>query len=123
MPSHVLVVEDDDLVRQHTVQSLETLGYTVSAFANGEGAIEAVRGGLSYDLLLTDVVLPGRMSGRDVANALATIRPSAKVLYMSGYTENSIVHHGRLDAGINLLSKPFRLGDLARKIRQVLALV
>lgn len=120
---HVLVVEDDDLVRQHTVQSLETLGYTVSAFANGEGAIEAVRGGLSYDLLLTDVVLPGRMSGRDVANALATIRPSAKVLYMSGYTENSIVHHGRLDAGINLLSKPFRLGDLARKIRQVLALV
>lgn len=117
---HVLVVEDDDLVRQHTVQSLETLGYSVSAFANGESAIEAVRKGLAYDLLLTDVVLPGRMSGRDVATTLGTIVPGAKVLYMSGYTENSIVHHGRLDAGINLLSKPFRLGDLARKIRQVL---
>ncbi len=120
---HVLVVEDDDLVRKHTVQSLETLGYTVTAFPNGESAIEAVRSGLSFDLLLTDVVLPGRMSGKDVANALATIVPTAKVLYMSGYTENSIVHHGRLDAGINLLSKPFRLGDLARKIRQVLAQV
>ncbi len=118
---HVLLVEDDDLVRQHTVQSLETLGYTVSPYANGESAIEAVRQGLSYDLLLTDVVLPGRMSGKDVANALEIIVPTAKVLYMSGYTENSIVHHGRLDAGINLLSKPFRLGDLARKIRQVLA--
>lgn len=118
---HVLVVEDDELVRRHTVQSLETLGYTVSAFANGESAIEAVRTGLSFDVLLTDVVLPGRMSGKDVANALGAIVPDAKVLYMSGYTENSIVHHGRLDAGINLLSKPFRLGDLARKIRQVLA--
>jgi PAS domain S-box-containing protein len=116
----ILVLEDDDLVRGHTVASLHSLGYTVLEASLGSQALDILRGSARVDLLLTDVVLPGSASGRVVATAAVALRPTLRVLYMSGYTENSIIHHGRLDPGVELLSKPFRLGQLASKIRAVL---
>ena len=118
---HVLVVEDDELVRSYTVSSLRSLGYTVSEAGAGAEALEGLGGaGRIPDLLLTDVVLPGRMSGKVLAAEVKAAFPSIRVLFMSGYTENAIVHHGRLDPGVSLLGKPFRLVDLSRKVREVL---
>jgi len=117
----ILVVEDDELVRLHTVNCLETLGYRVTAREDGPSALALLdREGVRFDLLLTDVVLPAGMSGRRVAEEVVARLPGIRVLYMSGYTENAIVHHGRLDPGVHLLGKPFRLADLGRKVREVL---
>jgi CheY-like chemotaxis protein len=77
-------------------------------------------GGLEFDLLFTDVMLSGGIHGRQLADALRKSRPGLKVLFTSGYTENAIIHHGRLDAGVQLLSKPYRRAELARMIRLVL---
>jgi CheY-like chemotaxis protein len=77
-------------------------------------------GGLSFDLLFTDIVLPGGMNGRDIAEAVVRRQPGTKVLYSSGYTDNAIVHHGRLDEGVHLLNKPFRKAEMAHKVRSVL---
>lgn len=117
---HVLLVEDDDLVRLVTLASLEKLGYRATVCSSGREAIELLRHGPHFDLLLTDVVLAGGISGKEVAAVAAQLRPGLKVLYMSGYTENAIVHHGRLDPGVHLLSKPFRIDELGRKLREVL---
>ncbi|OFE12411.1 hypothetical protein PHACT_04055 [Pseudohongiella acticola] len=120
----ILLVEDDDLVRRFAVSGLQKLGYEVSDFADGAQALEALRlaedRSQPYALLLTDVVLAGGLSGREVAAGAVEIDPQLKVLFMSGYAENAIVHHGRLDPGVNLLSKPFRTADLAQKIREIL---
>jgi two-component SAPR family response regulator len=72
------------------------------------------------DLLFTDVVMPGGMSGKDLADLASNIRPALKVLFTSGYTESTIIHNGRLDPGVQLLSKPYRRSDLAKKIRSVI---
>ncbi len=116
----VLVVEDDPLVLQHTLNCLSTLGYRATGRGSGEEALSLLEGSNDFDLLLTDVVLPGGMSGRQVADAVMGKVPGIRVLFMSGYTENAIVHHGRLDPGVHLLAKPFRLADLGRKVREVL---
>ena len=111
---HILVVEDDELVRRHTVESLRRLGYTVTDCADGPEAMAHLDNGEVFDMLA------GGMSGKQVAVEALAKAPTLKLLYMSGYTENAIVHHGRLDRGVTLLSKPFRLADLARKVREVL---
>lgn len=116
----VLVVEDDEFVRMLAVASLERLGYAATARDSGRGALELLDSGAGFDLLLTDIVLTGGMSGKQVASEARQRSPGLKVLYMSGYTENAVVHHGRLDRGVHLLGKPFRLADLARKVREVL---
>lgn len=120
----ILLVEDDELVRRYAVSSLRQLGYQVSDFGDGAQALdalrEAVNGAAPFALLLTDVVLAGGISGKEVATEAAAIDPAMKVLFMSGYAENAIVHHGRLDPGVSLLSKPFRTADLARKVRETL---
>ena len=119
--ARVLLVEDDPLVRSHTVERLEALGYDVVSCQDGPEALEHLDQGAVFDLLLTDVVLPAGLSGRQVAAEAQLRLPRLAVLYMSGYTENAIVHHGRLDPGVHLLSKPFRQADLAHKLREVLA--
>src|SRR5690606_27349658 len=116
----VLVVEDDDMVRQFVCRQLELLGYRVISAGSGPAAFSILQERADIDLLFTDVVMPGGMTGRMLADAARTLRPGLRVLYTSGYTENAIVHHGRLDQGISLLSKPYRRAELARKIRDVL---
>ena len=116
----ILLLEDDDLVLDHASRSLKSLGYLVTECSNGEAALKHLSDGKRFDLLLTDVVLAGGISGKQVAIKAADLAPDIKILFMSGYTENAIVHHGRLDRGVVLLNKPFRLVDLARKVRQVL---
>ncbi len=118
--ARVLLVEDDAMVRQFTLDQLKSLGYSVQTAANGSEARAILESEAHIDLLLTDMIMPGGISGHDLANLAVELRPGLKVLYMSGYTENAIVHHGRLDPGVNLLSKPFRRADLARKVREAL---
>ncbi|MCP1756744.1 signal transduction histidine kinase [Bradyrhizobium elkanii] len=117
----ILVVEDDPLVRNYVSAQLEQLGYRTMVTANGPEALAAVDKGFVCDVLFTDVIMSGGMNGRQVADAVIAKLPSVRVLFTSGYTEDAIIHHGRLDPDVTLLPKPYRKSDLARMIRQVLA--
>jgi CheY-like chemotaxis protein len=117
----ILVVEDDALVREYVVAQLKSLGYRVTPAANAIEALSALEKDTTIDILFTDVIMPGPMNGRQLADEAVRRMPSLKVVYTSGYTENAIVHQGRLDAGVVLLSKPYRKSDLARTIRQAVA--
>jgi PAS domain S-box-containing protein len=117
----ILVVEDDKLVRDYVLTQLHSLGYVTLAAANAAEALAVVEGGERFDLLFTDVIMPGAMNGRQLANELQRRKPGLKVLFTSGYTENAIIHHGRLDSGVLLLAKPYRKSDLAAMIRKALA--
>jgi PAS domain S-box-containing protein len=117
----ILMVEDDDLVRTHALRLLESLGYSVTAARTGPEAPEVLRNDVPCDLLFTDVIMPGGMTGPQLAAAARALRPRLPVLYTSGYTENAIVHHGRVDPGVNLLHKPYRRPELAAKIRAALS--
>src|SRR5207253_5316622 len=92
-----------------------------SDLANAAEAMKVIDTGATVDLLFTDVIMPGTMNGRQLVDVAVQKRPSLRVLYTSGYTENAIVHHGRLDSGVLLLAKPYRKSDLARMIRQALS--
>jgi PAS domain S-box-containing protein len=116
----ILVVEDDALVRGFVITQLQSLGYRTVAVADGRTALEYVASGQPLDLLFTDVVMPGGMTGRQLAVEVTGRRPGTKLLYTSGYTENSIVHHGRLDHGVMLLSKPYRKSELSSMVRLAL---
>jgi signal transduction histidine kinase/CheY-like chemotaxis protein len=116
----ILVVEDDPLVRNYVSAQLEQLGYRTMVTANGPEALAAVEKGFVCDVLFTDVIMSGGMNGRQVADAVTAKLPSVRVLFTSGYTEDAIIHHGRLDPDVTLLPKPYRKADLARMIRQVL---
>ncbi|MFQ3661731.1 MAG: PAS domain S-box protein [Chloroflexaceae bacterium] len=116
----ILLVEDDEAVRHFARQQLMSLGYAVVEAATGPSALEILRARDDIDLIFTDIVMPGGMSGRELVEAARLLRPGLKALYTSGYAENVIVHHGRLDPGVVLLSKPYRRADLARKVREAL---
>jgi PAS domain S-box-containing protein len=115
----VLVVEDNADVRAFSVMSLSELGYRVLQAVDAEAALSILRSDQRVDLLFTDVVLPGR-SGKVLADESAIARPGLKVLFTTGYSRNAIVHHGRLDAGVRLLQKPFTFDQLASRVREVL---
>jgi CheY-like chemotaxis protein len=115
----ILLVEDDALVRRYAHDQLVALGYRVIESHNGAQALEIIRGDEAIDLLFTDVVMPG-LGGRQLVDQARAHRPALKVLYTSGYTENAIVHHGRLDPGVHLLTKPYRREELARRVRAAL---
>ena len=117
---HVLVVEDDAALRSFTVGILNELGYTVSEAGHAKAALDVLQGEPSIDLLFTDIVMPGGMNGRELADEAKRLRPQLKVLFTTGYTRNAVVHHGRLDPGVHLLGKPFTFDDLARKVRSIL---
>jgi PAS domain S-box-containing protein len=116
----VLVVEDDAMVRKYVITQIESLGYTTLEAANAAEALNVIDTAATVDLLFTDVIMPGIMNGRQLVDVARTRRPSLKVLYTSGYTENAIVHHGRLDSGVLLLAKPYRKAELARMLRMAL---
>ena len=117
----IFVVEDDTLVRNFVTAQLQSLGYKTVAAADSRAALQLIEAGQAFDLLFTDVVIPGGMSGRELADEVAKRRPGVKVLYTSGYTDNAIVHHGKLDDGVMLLTKPYRRNQLAEMIRKALS--
>ncbi len=117
----ILVVEDTDDMRELTVAQLQRLGYTVFSADQGADAVELLERHRDVTLLLTDVSLPGGINGRQLAERAQRMRPNLKVLYMSGYTEEALIHQGRLDPGIRLLQKPFHNDDLATQVRAALA--
>jgi CheY-like chemotaxis protein len=116
----VLIAEDEASVRSLVARVLRDRGYTVLEASNGQEALDAAQ---KYEgeilLLITDIIMPG-MNGKDLAAQLQSIRPDIRTLYVSGYTENAIVHRGILDSEVDFLQKPFTTRNLARKVREVL---
>ncbi|UPK32980.1 PAS domain S-box protein [Bradyrhizobium sp. 186] len=117
----ILIVEDDALVRQYVVTQIKSLGYAALEAANAAEALIIIDADAGIDLLFTDIIMPGAMNGRQLADEAARRRPDLKTLFTSGYTENAIVHHGRLDSGVLLLAKPYRKSELAKMLRTALA--
>ncbi|GMO96010.1 ATP-binding protein [Bradyrhizobium sp. TM239] len=117
----ILVVEDDPLVQGYVIARLGSLGYRTLVAGDGASALALVDQGAKFDLLFTDIIMPGGMNGRELADAVRLRRPGARVLYTSGYTDDAIVHEGHLDPGVALLRKPYRKSELSQKIREVLA--
>jgi CheY-like chemotaxis protein len=118
----ILCVEDDRKIRDYVTMQLETLGYTVIAAANADEALAIVRQGAPFDLLFTDIVMPGTMNGRQLAETLMAGRPSLRVLFTSGYSDGALPLQGRAGQGIPLLTKPYRRAELARMMRRCLDL-
>ncbi|WP_426110258.1 PAS domain-containing protein [Massilia sp. PWRC2] len=116
----ILVAEDDEDVRNTVVELLGELGYRVLKAGDATSALAIVASGMPIDLLFTDVVMPGPLRSPELARKARELQPQMAVLFTSGYTENAIVHGGRLDAGVDLLGKPYTRAALAQKIRQVL---
>jgi CheY-like chemotaxis protein len=116
----ILVIEDDRLVRDFVLTQLHSLGYAALSAANADGALDIARGNAPFDLLFTDIIMPGSMKGRQLAEAILREQPDLKVLFTSGNTEDAIIHHGKLDSGVLLLAKSYRKSDLARMIRRAL---
>ncbi|MFC4314169.1 ATP-binding protein [Steroidobacter flavus] len=116
----VLVVEDEEAVRAYSVDALRDLGYRVVEAADGPSALRLLESAGNIDLLFTDVVLPGGLTGAQLAAQVQALRPEIKVLFTTGYARNAIFHHGRLDKGVQLITKPFTFADLAAKVRDVL---
>ena len=117
----ILVVEDDHLVRTFVVGQIQSLGYLTLAAVNAAEALDVINGPQQIDLLFTDMIMPGSMNGRQLADKALQRRASLKVLFTSGYSNGAIIHDGHLDAGVLLLAKPYRKSDLARMIRAALA--
>lgn len=115
----ILIVEDEASVLAMTAATLQEIGYTVLTAGGAHQAIGMIRGGVKFDLLLTDVVMP-EMDGRKMSEQVRELVPDLRVLFMTGFTKNAIVHHGTLDAGVHLVQKPFTIEELARKVRQAL---
>jgi two-component system NtrC family sensor kinase len=116
----ILLVEDDEEVRKFAAEVLSEHGYDVRPASDGVSALRLLDAEPNVSLLFTDVILPGGMNGRQLADEAQRRRPSLKVLYATGYTRNAIIHQGRLDAEVELLGKPFTADALARKVRQIL---
>ena len=117
----VLVVEDDNLVRTFVVGQINSLGYTTLSAINAAEALLVIDSAQPIDLLFTDMIMPGAMNGRQLADAALQRRASLKILFTSGYSNEAIIHHGQLDAGVLLLAKPYRKSDLARMLRAAFA--
>jgi two-component system NtrC family sensor kinase len=116
----ILLVEDDEEVNRFAAETLSEHGYRVRSATDAAGALRLLDGETTFDLLFTDVVLPGGMNGRQLAEEAQRRRPGLRVLYATGYTRNAIIHQGRLDPDVELLTKPFTADVLARKVRQML---
>jgi signal transduction histidine kinase/ActR/RegA family two-component response regulator len=116
----ILVVEDNDDLRTYSTGAISEMGYAVLEAANGEDALAILDKAPDIALLFTDVVLPGGMNGRQLADEARRRRPTLRVLFTTGYTRNAIVHNGQLDPGVHLIGKPFTYAELAAKLRAML---
>jgi CheY-like chemotaxis protein len=116
----ILVVEDDEDVRSYSTDSLRDLGYSVVEATNGRAALQILESHPEITILFTDVGLPGGMNGRQLAEEARKQRPNLKVLFTTGYARNAIVHDGRLDPGVELLTKPFSQSALGEKLRDII---
>jgi CheY-like chemotaxis protein len=116
----ILVAEDDEAVRNTVIEILGELGYQILAAKDASAALSIIESGVDIDLFFTDVIMPGPLTSPEVARRARDWLPHMAVLFTSGYTENSIVHGGRLDPGVELLPKPYSREALARRVRQVL---
>ncbi|MEH6405083.1 MAG: ATP-binding protein [Sneathiella sp.] len=116
----ILVVEDDESLRVIPVSILRDCGYQVLEAANGAEAINHLKGGVHFDLLFTDVVLPGGMNGVDIAKEAEQFQPGIKTLFATGYAENAVIQNGKLEAGVNLINKPYSRASLLEIIREIL---
>ncbi len=116
----ILVVEDEDRIREVTTEALRELGYTVISAASAKQALQILESRPEIGLLFTDIVMPD-MNGRRLAEAALILRPNLKVLYTTGYTRNAVVHNGVLDPDVNFIAKPFTVDQLGQKVRDVLA--
>ena len=117
----VLVVDDEPTVRMLVAEILEDLGYTAIEAADGAAGLKVLQSDARIDLLVTDVGLPGGMNGRQVADAARAVRPSLRVLFITGYAENAVLSHGHLEPGMHVLTKPFAMDVLAARIRELIA--
>jgi len=116
----VLLVEDDPMVREVSVAILERQGYEIIQAADGREALRYLQVGPAFDLLFTDVVLPGGMNGKQIADEAKRIQPNIRVLFSTGYSENAIIHNGQLEKGVTLVNKPYQRDELLEKVRAVL---
>ncbi|MEI9903758.1 MAG: response regulator [Asticcacaulis sp.] len=117
----MLVVDDEAGVREFAAEALIELGYDVLSADSAEQALQVIETASGVKILLTDVVMPGA-SGRQLADAVLRVKPDIRVLYMTGYTQNAIVHNGVLDTGTNLISKPFTIGQLGDELDHLMAM-
>jgi len=108
-------------VRKYVITQIASLGYPTLEAANAAEALKIIYNSESVDLLFTDIIMPGLMNGRQLADEALRRRPALKILFTSGYTQNAIMHHGRLDTGVLQLAKPYRKAELAKMIRVALA--
>ncbi len=116
----ILVVEDDRLVREFVIVQLETLGYKTISASTAAEALTRIESGQTFDLLFTDVIMPGGMNGQELAEEVCRRRPGTRVLYTSGYTDNALIEHGRVNQDALLLTKPYRRSELAQMVRLAL---
>jgi len=116
----ILVVEDEPELRELVTGMLRPMGYRILEAGNGQEALAVLAREPVINLLFTDVVMPGGMHGRALAQEAKKQRPDMRVLYTSGYTQDTMVHQGKLDEGVELLNKPYRRRDLAMKVREIL---
>jgi CheY-like chemotaxis protein len=117
----VLIVDDDEAVRMLVTEVLQELGYGAIEAADGTSGLNVLQSNARIDLLITDVGLPGGMNGRQIADAARVRRPGLKVLFITGYAENAVVRNGYLEAGMQIMIKPFTMEALAARIQDVIA--
>jgi CheY-like chemotaxis protein len=116
----VLIVDDEPTVRMLMTEVLEDLGYRAIEASDGAAGLRVLESDVRLDLLVTDVGLPGGMNGRQVADAGRVLRPDLKVLFITGYAENAVVSHGHLAPGMQVMTKPFGLDELASRIKEII---
>jgi CheY-like chemotaxis protein len=116
----VLVIDDEPVVRMLVVDVLEELGYAALEASDGPEGLKVLQSKARVDLLISDVGLPGGLNGRQVADAARALRPDLKVLFITGYAENAVLNNGHLEHGMHVVTKPFAVEDLARRIRAIL---
>ena len=116
----MLIVDDEPTVRMLVADTLADYGYTCLEASDGASGLKLLEGDAGIDLLITDVGLPGGLNGRQVADAARRLRPGLKVLFITGFAENAVLNHGHITPGMEVLTKPFAIDELAARVRRLL---